>query len=98
MAEDIIIVNKKRVEAVIERLAEPANLEDATQEVHRMMNAKYDQACQAGGVSCCSASGGLPDMSMYNEMDFLKRALDALGEKDVTKGIEVLKEYTNTLP
>jgi len=99
MGESVIIVNKERVETLIERLGDPANLNNAVEEVRRMLDAKHNMALQADRASCCTAGEGAgADISLFAAIDLLKRALDSLEEKDITEGIRLLREYADTLP
>jgi hypothetical protein len=97
MAE-ILIISKEQVEKLIEKLADPAKLDESRAELEKMLEIKSALLWRAAdGIQPCCGTFCEIRTCLDSEVQVLQEALDALNKRDIDKTSSLLKDYIKYL-
>ena len=80
----------EKLQSLADRLDDPDQIDTCRDEVRRIRDDKWTSFRLVEG-SCCLAAG--PDVSLFNEVDLLDRALKALEQRDAAGAASLLRDY-----
>ena len=92
----MLIVDKNSVSATIDKLLDADKIEDAFNNVKKMLEIKKTILWRAEAGTCC---GSLSETSSFlaRETDILENISTALEERNIQEAIQLLKEYKRIL-
>jgi hypothetical protein len=90
----MLIISKEQVAKLIQKLADPAKLDECRDEVKKMLEIKSTLLWRAeGSQPCCGSFEGIKTC-LTSEAQILQDVLDALDEGDISRASSLLNEYT----
>lgn len=90
----MLVISKKQVGNLIQKLADPAKLDECRDEVKKMLEIKSTLLWRAeGSQPCCGSFEGIKTC-LASEAQILQDVLDALDEGNVSQASSLLNEYT----
>jgi hypothetical protein len=90
----VLIISKQQVEELIDRLADPARLDESKAELEKMLEIKSALLSRAAdGIQPCCGTFCEIRTCLDSEVNILQEALDALNKKDVDRVSSLLRDY-----
>ncbi len=90
----MLIISKQQVEELIDRLADPARLDESKAELEKMLEIKSALLSRAAdGIQPCCGTFCEIRTCLDSEVNILQEALDALNKKDVDRVSSLLRDY-----
>jgi hypothetical protein len=88
----VLIISRKQVDNLIQKLADPAKLDECRDEIKKMLEIKSALLCRAEPQPCCGSYEEIKTC-LTSETQILQETLDALDEGNVTRAVSLLTEY-----
>jgi hypothetical protein len=86
------------VEKLIEKLADPARLDESRDELEKMLEIKSALLSRAAdGIQPCCGTFCEIRTCLDSEVQVLQEALDALNQKDIDRASSLLRDYIKYL-
>jgi len=90
----VLIISKQQVEELIDRLADPARLDESKAELEKMLEIKSALLSRAAdGIQPCCGTFCEIRTCLDSEVNILQEALDALNKKDADRVSSLLRDY-----
>lgn len=91
----MLIISKQQVENLIDKLADPAMLDESRDEMEKMLEIKSALLSRAAdGMQPCCGTFCEIRTCLDSEVQVLQEALDALNENGIDKASALLRDYT----
>ena len=91
MSQEMLVISKEQINALIGRLGESGKLDSCIEEVKRMLDIKSALCWRADAGGCCAGRGLA--VQLEDEVKILEKALNALEAGNVSEGISLLSAY-----
>ena len=92
----MLIVNKDSVKATRQKLEDSGKIQDAVNDVKKMLEIKQTLLWRAEYGTCCGSLCNITSF-LVRETAILEKALVALEQNDKSEAARLLKEYENIL-
>ena len=92
----MLIISREQVDNLIQKLTEPAKLDECRDEIKRMLEIKAALLCKAEPQPCCGSYEEIKTC-LTSETQILQEVLNALDEGNVTRAVSLLTEYKGYL-
>jgi hypothetical protein len=93
----VLVISEEQVENLINRLNDPAKLDECRDEVKKMIEIKSALLWRAEGPrSCCGSLEGIK-VCLDSEVEILEEVLNALDKRDVPQASSLLRDYIRCL-
>ena len=89
----MLIISRKQVETLIQKLADPAKLDECQDEIKKMLEIKSTLLWKAEPQPCCGSFEGIKTC-LASEVQILQDVLNALDEGNISRASSLLNEYT----
>jgi len=93
----VLVISRQQVENLIQKLADPAKLDECRDEVKKMLEIKSTSLWRADCSQPCCGSFEEIKTCLTSEVQILEGVLDALGEGNISRASSLLTEYTGYL-
>ena len=93
----MLIISKEQVEELVQKLSDPKKLDEARDEVKKMLEIKSALLWRAEGAqSCCGSFEGIKTC-LASEVMILEAVLSVLDEGNISQTSSLLREYMGQL-
>jgi hypothetical protein len=93
----VLVISEQQVENLIDKLNDPAKLDESRDEVKKMLEIKSALLWRAGGPRSCCGSLEEIKVCLDSEVEILEEVLDALDKDDIPRASSLLRDYTKYL-
>jgi hypothetical protein len=94
--EQTLIINVEAIKAVRQKLAEPAQIQEARADIKKMLEIKQTLLWRADAGTCCGSLCNIAT-SLSREISILENALNALEKGEKSTALQSLEEYEQLL-
>jgi hypothetical protein len=94
--EQTLIINAETVKAVRQKLAEPAQIQEARADIKKMLEIKQTLLWRADAGTCCGSLCNIAT-SLSREISILESVLNSLESGEKSKALQELGEYEQLL-